>query len=164
MPAVGTNGITNQAPSEGQPGTQAPASAAPVGAAASDYMANEGANGAQNSSMSGPAATRLETYARSLEITVERDLVAAHAEGVDVAKAQYQKWLGTMALTKGDRVGAVRHFELAENELRSEGVPVPVSSNGVQATDSLSNLHSNETSQNPNAVNMHSNRGANAAY
>jgi hypothetical protein len=76
VPAAGSNqGITNQAPSTGQPGTQAPASAAPVGAASSDYMANEGANAATNSSMSEPAATNSETYARSLETQVERDLV-----------------------------------------------------------------------------------------
>jgi hypothetical protein len=160
MPVTGTNGITNQAPSTGQPGTQAPASAAPVGAASSDYMANEGANAATNSSISGPAATNSETYARSLETQVERDLVAARAKGMNVAKAQHQKWLGSMALSKGDRPGAVRHFQRAEHELRAEGV----SSNGVQANDSRTNLNANETSQDLNAVNMHSNRGANAAY
>jgi hypothetical protein len=162
MPAAGNQGITNQAPSTGQPGTQAPASAAPVGAASSDFMANEGANVATNSSMSGPAATNSETYARSLETQVERDLVAARAKGMNVAKAQHQKWLGSMALSKGDRPGAVQHFQHAEDELRAENLRA--SSNNVQANDSRSNLNANETSQDPNAVNMHSNRGANAAY
>jgi hypothetical protein len=162
IPAAGTNGITNQAPYAGQPGTQAPASAAPIGAASSDYMANEGAHGAKNSSMSGPAAINSETYARSLETEVERDLVAARTKGINVAKAQHHKWLGSMALSKGDRPGAVRDFQRAENELRAEGFRV--SGNGLQANDSRTNLNANETSQDPNAVNMHSNRGANAAY
>jgi hypothetical protein len=161
MPVTGTNGI-NQAPSAGQPGTQAPASPAPIGAASSDYMANEGANGAKNSSMSGPAATNSDIYARSLETRVERDLVAARARGMNVAKAQHQKWLGSMALSKGDRPGAVRHFQRAEDELRTEGFRV--SSNGVQANDAQSNLNANEISQDPNAVNMHANNGANAAF
>ena len=163
VPAAGNNqAITKQAPSTGQPGTQAPASAAPVGAASSDYMANEGANAATNSSMSEPAATNSETYARSFETQVERDLVAARAKGMNVAKAQHQKWLGSMALSKGDRPGAVQHFQHAEDELRAENLRA--SSNNVQANDSRSNLNANETSQDPNAVNMHSNRGANAAY
>lgn len=162
MSATGTNGITNQAPSTGQPGTQAPASAAPIGAASSDYMANEGANGAKRSTMSGPATTSSETYARSLENRVERDIVAARGKGMNVAKAQHHKWLGSMALSKGDRPGAVRHFQRAEDELRAEGLRV--SRNGVQANDARTNLNANETSQDPNAVNMHSNRGANAAY
>ena len=112
--------------------------------------------------MSGPAATNSESNARSLETQIERDLVAARAKGVNVAKAQHQKWLGSMALSKGDRPGAVRHFQRAEDELRAEGLRV--SSNGMHANDSRTNLNANETSQDPNAVNMHSNRGANAAY
>ena len=162
VPAAGNQGITNQPPSTGQPGTQAPASAAPVGAASSDYMANEGANAATNSSMSGPAATNSETYARLLETQVERELLTARAKGMNVAKAQHQKWLGSMALSKGDRPRAVQHFQQAENELSAENLRA--SSNNVQANDSRSNLNANETSQDPNAVNMHSNRGANAAY
>jgi hypothetical protein len=71
-----------------------------------------------------------------------------------------KKWLGSMALSKRDRPGAVRHFQRAEDELRAEGV----SSNGVQANDPRTNLNANETSQDLNAVNMHSNRGANATY
>lgn len=108
------NTITGQAPSAGAPGTQAPASAAPVGSASSDYMAHEGANGPENSSMSGPAATNSETHARWLETKAERDIVAARSQGMNVAKAQHQKWLGSEALSKGDRPGAIRHFERAE--------------------------------------------------
>src|SRR5437764_12753964 len=78
----GTGATMGQAPAAGQPGTQAPASAAPVGAASSDYMSNEGAKGAKESSMSGPAATNSETHARSLETRVERDIVAARANGM----------------------------------------------------------------------------------
>jgi hypothetical protein len=125
-------------------------------------MANEGTNGAKGSAIRGPAATDSETYARSLENRVERDIVAARAKGMNIATAQHHKWLGSMALSKGDRPGAVRHFQQAEDELRAEGLRV--SRNGVQANDTRTNLNANATSQDPNAVNMHSNRGANAAY
>jgi len=134
MPAAGNSGIINQAPSAGQPGNQAPANAAPIGAASSDYMANEGANDAKHSSINGPAATKSETYARVFETQVERDLVAARAAGMNVDTAQHQKWLGSMALSKGNRRGAVQHFQRAEDELRAEGFQV--SSNGAQANDS----------------------------
>jgi hypothetical protein len=159
---VTSGGITSQPPSAGQPGTEAPASAAPIGAASSDYMASEGANGAKTSSMSGPTATNSETHARRLETKVERDIVAARANGMNVAKAQHQKWLGSMALSKGDRPAAVRHFELAERDLRLEGSGI--SRNGEQYNRSRTNTNANETDQYTNAVNMHSNRGANTAY
>lgn len=92
--ASGGGMMTNQAPSAGQPGTQAPASAAPVGSASSDYMSSETANGPQNSSVSGPSAQNEETRARRLETKVERDIGAARSNGVNVAKATHQKWLG----------------------------------------------------------------------
>src|SRR5437660_12417659 len=88
-------------------------------------------------------------------------IVAARANGMNVAKAQHQKWLGSMALSKGDRPGAIRHFRLAENDLSAEGFRV--SRNG-QYNKSRTNLNANETSQDPIAVNMNSNRGANSAY
>jgi hypothetical protein len=160
VPAMSGNPMTNEAPSAGAPGTQAPASAAPVGSASSDYMANEGRNGAENSTMSGPATTNSETRARWFETKAERDIVAARADGINVGKATHQKWLGSMALSKGDRTGAMRHFQLAERDLRSEGFGTSRS----VSSESRTNLNANETSENPNAVNMHSNRGANTAY
>ncbi|HJU09572.1 MAG TPA: hypothetical protein VJ728_01780, partial [Candidatus Binataceae bacterium] len=164
MPAAGGAGssMTGQPPATGQPGTQAPASAAPVGSASSDYMSHEGANGAEHSSISGPSAKNSETHARRLETKVERDIAAARADGVNVAKAQHQKWLGSTALSKGDRAGAMHHFKLAERDLRAEGYRM--SRNNVQYNDTRTNLNANETSQTPNAANMHSNRGTNAAY
>jgi hypothetical protein len=134
-------------------------------------MANEGANGAKNSSMTGPGATNSETHARWWETKVERDIVAARANGVNVAKAQHHKWLGSEALSKGDRPGAMRHFQQAENDLRAQGFRVSQnnaqynnSRANMQYNNSRTNLNANETSQNPNASNMHSNRGANTAY
>ncbi|HJU12632.1 MAG TPA: hypothetical protein VJ728_17235 [Candidatus Binataceae bacterium] len=159
MPATGSAGsITGQAPSAGQPGTQAPASAAPVGSASSDYMSNEGANAPASSSISGPAAQNKETRARWLETKVERDIVAARANGVNVAEAQHHKWLGSTALSKGDRAGAMRHFEIAERDLQRAGSRIG------GTNESSTNLHGNETSQNPNAAHMHSITGTNAAY
>jgi hypothetical protein len=164
MPATSAGGqsATNQAPSAGQPGTQAPASAAPVGAASSDYMANEGRNGARNSSISGPGASNSETRARWLETKVERDIVAARANGMNVAKAEHHKWLGSVALSKGDRSGAMRHFDLAENDLNSTGFRT--GRGNQQYSNSRTNLNAHETNQSTNAANMHSNRGANSAY
>jgi hypothetical protein len=159
VPAAGGAGgsITSQAPSAGQPGTQAPASAAPVGSASSDYMSNEGANAAANSSISGPAAQNQETRTRWFEAKVERDIVAARANGINVAKAQHEKWLGSTALSKGDRAGAMGHFETAQRDLQTQGFR-------SSPNESSTNLHGNETSQNSNAADMHSNRGTSAAY
>lgn len=161
-PAAGMpgGGVMQQAPAEGRPGTQAPASAAPIGSASSDYMSNEDANAPANSSIKGPSAQNQETRARWWETKVQRDIVAARNNGTNVSKAQHQKWLGSEALSKGDQHGAIRHFELAERDLR-EGYSV--SRNSVQYNRD-NNLHANETDQPSNAVNMHSNRGANAAY
>jgi hypothetical protein len=64
---------------------------------------------------------------------------------MNVAKAQHQKCLGSMALSQEDRPGAMRHFQHAEDELRAEGLQV--SSNSVPANDSRSNLNSNLSSQ-----------------
>ncbi len=160
--SAGGENMTRQSPSAGQPGTQAPASAAPVGSASSDYMANEGASGAKNGSMSGPTETNSETHARALETKVERDIVAARANGKNVAKAQHDKWLGSVALSKGDRPAAMKHFQRAERELRAEGYRM--SRNSEQYNSSRTNLNANATSQDPSATNMHGNRGANAAY
>jgi hypothetical protein len=103
--------MTNQTPSAGQPGTQAPASAAPVGSASSDYMSSESANGPQNSSANGPSAQNEETQARRLETKVERDIGSARSNGLNVAKAAHQKWLGSTALSKGDRVRRYAPFQ-----------------------------------------------------
>lgn len=163
MPVTGSgSAVTQQAPSEGRPGTQAPASAAPVGSASSDYMSNEGPNAAESSSMKGPAAQNRETRARWWETKVERDIVAARNNGANVAKPQHQKWLGSEALSKGDQRGAIRHFELAERDLRAQGYGV--SRDNRMQYNSSENLHANETNQPSNATNMHPNRGANSAY
>lgn len=93
--------------------------------------------------MSGPSAQDEETRARWLETKVERDIVAARADGVNVSKAQHQKWLGSTALSKGDRTGATRHFQRAERDLRAAGFRM--SRNSMQDNDSRTNLNANET-------------------
>jgi hypothetical protein len=123
-------------------------------------MSSESANGPQNLSVSGPSAQNEETQARRLETKVERDIGAARSTGVNVAKAAHQKWLGSAALSKGDRADALRHFNLAERDLRAAGYSM--SRNGVQYGDSHTNLNPNESSQPSNAADMHSNRGTNA--
>jgi hypothetical protein len=149
----------NQAPSLGQPGTQAPASAAPIGSASSDYMSHEGNT---HANVATPASTNDEIQARRTETAVERDIVAAKARGVNVATAQRQKWLGSIALSKGDRTEAMRHFNRAKVDLRKAGYRV--GQNNVQLNDNRTNLNANETDQTPNAANMHPNSGAAAAY
>jgi hypothetical protein len=109
-----------------------------------------------------PASTRDETQARRTEVMVQRDIVAARARGLNVATAQHQKWLGSIALAKGDRNTAMRCFNHAENDLRKAGYRV--SRNGVQLNDNRTNLNANETDQTPNAANMHPNTSARTAY
>jgi hypothetical protein len=149
----------NQAPSLGQPGTQAPASAAPIGSASSDYMSHEGNPHMQEPT---PASTRNEIQARETETAVEREIVAAKAHGVNVATAERQKWLGSIALSKGDRTAAMSHFNRAKVDLRKAGYRV--GRNNVQLNDNRTNLNANETDQTPNATNMHPNSGAEGAY
>jgi hypothetical protein len=149
----------NQAPSLGQPGTQAPASAAPIGSASSDYMSHEGKTQAQEPT---PASTRDEIRARQTETSVEREIVAAKARGVNVATAERQKWLGSIALSKGDRATAMKHFNRARADLRKAGYRV--GRNNMQLNDNRTNLNANETDQTPNAANMHPNSGAATAY
>jgi hypothetical protein len=158
-PSAGGAGVTANAPATGQPGTQAPASAAPIGSASSDYMSHEGHT---PPTVSTPASTREETEARRTEVMVQRDIVAARARGLNVATAQHQKWLGSIALSKGDRATAMKDFNHAETDLRKAGYKM--SENGVRLNDNRTNLNANETDQTPNAANMHPNSGANSAY
>jgi hypothetical protein len=109
-----------------------------------------------------PAYTRQETEVRRKEVAVQRDIVAARAHGLNVATAQHNKWLGSIALAKGDRDTAMKDFNRAENDLRKAGYRM--SENGVQLNGSRSNLNANETDQTPNAANMHPNSGASSAY
>jgi hypothetical protein len=67
-----------------------------------------------------------------------------------------------MALAKGDRVNAMRHFNCAERDLTVEHINI--NHNGAQYNGSGSDLHANETSQPLNAANMHPNNGTSAAY
>jgi hypothetical protein len=162
MPATSGSGqsVTNGSPSEGQPGTQAPSSAAPLGNASSDYMSSEGPNAAANSAPSGQSATNSETQLRRTEVGIERDITTARHNGLNVPKAEHQKWLGSMALAKGDRVSAMRHFDRAKRDLATQGG----NAGATSQNESRSNLHANETSQPANAANMHSNNGASSAY
>jgi hypothetical protein len=155
--AQGGAGV-NQAPSEGQPGTQAPASAAPVGSGVSSYMSHEapGDTSTENAPPTLGAATKQEQKANRMEVKLERDITAARARGANVAAAQHQKWLGSIALRKGDRSEAMREFAKAEHDLSSRQL-----SNYSAANN---RLRAKETSQTPNAANMHSNTSATTSY
>ena len=162
MPGAGSgSAMINQAPSAGQPGTQAPASAAPIGKASSDYMSSKETNAPQDYSMSSES-TYSEEQARWNETKLEHDITAARAAGINVNKAAHQKWLGSVALSKGDRAEAMRHFQLAEQDLNNEGFRV--SSNNAQYNNSNTYLNGNKTSEETNGANLHSNRGTNSAY
>src|SRR4051794_17530017 len=144
MPSTTGSGanVNNSSPSEGQPGTQAPSSAAPVGSSSSDYMSSESPSAAANSGPSGTSATNNETQLRSTEVGLERDITTARQNGKNVSKAQHQKWLGSMALAKGDRVSAQHHFQRAKHDLSAQGA----NSGTTSQDESRSNLHANETS------------------
>src|SRR5581483_6509936 len=151
-----------QAPSAGQPGTQAPASAAPIGASTSDWMSAEGASVAKHSSpMPGPQDTQLEKQLRLRETTLERDIVAYRAYSYNVQPAAWEKWLGSEALARGDRIDAAKHFQNAATYLRrlSEAGPY-----ALRSDHSDSALHGSQTSEIMNASNMHSNRSSSSVY
>jgi hypothetical protein len=152
MPA----GNMPESPAAGQPGTEAPASAAPIGAGESAYMSHEQAQHASNGPTSLSAKTREEEQANRMEVSLERQIVAARARGADVAAAQHQKWLGSIALRKGNRSEALRDFTKAQHDLSN----VRLSNNSAQNN----HLRAKETDQTPNAVNMHPNKSATTAY
>jgi len=107
-------------------------------------------------------STYSEEQARWNETKLERDITAARAAGINVNKAAHHKWLGSVALSKGDRAEAMRHFQLAEQDLNNEGFRV--SSNNAQYNNSNTYLNGNKTSEETNGANLHSNRGTNSAY
>jgi hypothetical protein len=160
--ANGISGIFGQAPSAGQPGTQAPASAAPIGTSTSDWMSAEGGSIADQSPLiPGPQDTELEKQLRTRETTLERDIGAYRAYSYNVQPAAWEKWLGSECLARGDRVDAAKHFQNAATDLRqlSEAGPYALRSNHPDST-----LHGNQTSEIMNAANMHSNRSSSSVY
>jgi hypothetical protein len=162
MPGAGTGTQTfqSQSPALGEPGTEAPASAAPIGAASSDFMASErNAGGEPELTLS--SAIQDETRARDMEVRLEREIVNARVRGENVALAQRQKYLGSYALAKGDRPNAIRHFKQTQIDLREAA---NMAENGVQYNDNRVNLNADETDQTPNAVNMHPNPSARTVY
>jgi hypothetical protein len=159
---AGVNGPLQQAPSAGQPGTQAPASAAPIGASTSDWMSSEGRSAAAHSSVLPQAGTaNKEKRLRAEETGLERDLVAYRARGYNVQPAVWQKWLGSEALSRGDQKGAAIHFNKAKNDLRRLS---EARANTHPNYSSDAQLHGNETSQATSATDMHSNRGSSSVY
>jgi hypothetical protein len=173
MPAAGTAGasdIFRQAPSAGQPGTQAPASAAPIGAASSDWMSNEG-RGAANNSSAWPNAQRTneEKRLRADEKTLERELSAYRALGYNIQPAAWEKWIGSEALARGDQVDAGVHFQRAATDLRrsveaGKSKMSEVNAYSMRSNNFDSSRHGNLTSDETNATNMHSNKSSRAAY
>ena len=158
----GISGIFGQAPSAGQPGTQAPASAAPIGTSTSDWMSAEGSNIAEHSSlMPGPQDTQAEKQLRMREKTLERAIVAYRAYSYNVQPAAWEKWLGSESLARGDRIDATKHFDNAAMDLRKLSEAGPYA---LRSDHSDSALHGNQTSETMNAANMHSNRSSSSVY
>ena len=166
----GASGITMQAPSAGQPGTQAPASAAPIGIASSEFMSNEGRGAAENSSM-WPSAQRTnqEKQLRTDETMLERHISIYRALGYSIQPAEWEKWLGSEALASGDQVDAEVHFQQAVMDLRRSaeaGAYAMSSANSysMRSNNSDSSRHGNLISDETNATNMHSNSSSRKAY
>jgi hypothetical protein len=170
MPAAGSGPVFQQAPSAGQPGTQAPASAAPIGIASSDWMSNEGRGAAENSS-AWPTAqrTKEETRLRVDEKTLERNVSTYRALGYNIQPAAWEKWLGSEALARGDQVDAGVHFQRAATDLRRSAEAgayrtSTVNSYSMRSDNFDSSRHGNLTSDETNATDMHSNKSSRAAY
>jgi hypothetical protein len=160
--AGGSTGVFQQAPSAGRPGTQAPASAAPIGTSTSDWMSKEGHSIAEHSSpIPGPQDTQLEKQLRVQETTLERDIVAYRALGYSIQPAAWEKWLGSESLARGDRIDAAKHFQKAAMDLRQLA---EAGQYALRSNHSYSTMHGNETSEIMNAANMHSNRTSSSVY
>ena len=147
--------MTDTSPSRGAPGTQAPASAAPVGSAESKWMAQEGRDAANRADV-GTNQTPREQRARSLQTATGREIALARAQGVPTAKAEHQRWLGSVALQKGDQIGAIRHFDRSRSELRQAGYAAN------EMNTNMTSLRAKETSRTPGAVNTNPTRGETA--
>ena len=172
MPAAGAgvSGYFQQAPSAGQPGTQAPASAAPIGIASSDWMSNEGRDAAKNSS-AWPSAQRTneEKRLRTDEKRLERNISTYRALGYSIQPAAWEKWIGSEALARGDQVDAGVHFQRAAMDLRRSAEAGAYRMSALNAYSMRSNnfdpsRHGNLTSNETNATDMHSNKSSRAAY
>ena len=118
--APSAGGPMTSVPSAGSPGSNAPPGAGPIGSAESKWMSH-GAERAAEQGMRSPEHTHLAREARSLQTQIGRDIASARAQGVDTGKARHQRWLGSVALQKGDDTGAIQHFRLAQKELRTSG-------------------------------------------
>jgi hypothetical protein len=171
MPAVGTAGAGQlmwQAPSAGQPGTQAPASAAPIGIASSDWMSNEG-RGSAGILPPGPRSTNRERQLRADETTLERDISTYRALGYNIQPAAWEKWLGSESLARGDQADAGFHFQRAAMYLHRSAeagayTMSSINSYPMRSDNFDSSRHGNLTSDETNGTNMHSNKSSRAAY
>jgi hypothetical protein len=152
----GGSQLMGNAPAAGAPGTQAPASGAPPGAASSDWMSHEGKHAATGQDNS-PRATQSETQARRLQVQTGREITAARAQGKDVAQAARQRYLGSVALQKGDREGAIPYYRRAHAELERAGYA------SAKPNSSREAAHADETSRATGAVNINLDRGKTAA-
>ena len=173
LPAIGT--VTLSAPSEGVPGTNAPADAAPLSAATSAWMSNEPAVPSRSESSplsvgavvadqvntlrygqsSGPSITSnqidAEAEVRQLGTRLGRDLLAARARGVNIGVAIEQQRLGEISLAKGYRNMAAAYFRNGEEALAQESAPPPTN-------------HAVTASLDPSGAQMNPNNGAIATY
>lgn len=157
MPGAGADGLPmSMAPSAGSPGTQAPASAAPVGEAASNWMSNESVRKPRVGENYRYHPVSTMKYARELQTVTGRDIAAARVDGLNIARAGRHRWLGGIALQKGDVQSAINYFKTAEADLDKAGYPNGPSNAGITAQ------RANQTSQSPGAVNTNPYRGATA--
>jgi len=164
MPAAGSGsgGIFQQAPSAGQPGTQAPASAAPLGASTSDWMSHEDHSAVKHSSLM-PSSEQIsqEKQLRLQEKNLEHDIAAYRADGYKIQPAAWEKWLGSESLARGDQPDASKHFQTAAMDLRRIA---EAGQHAMPLNNSDAGLHGNETGQMTNGTDLHSNRSSRAVY
>lgn len=145
LPGAGTMAVVESAPSAGLPGTNAPASAAPIGSTESDWMSHEVATSTSHAE-STPLANEVkaEESARMEETELIRNIVAERAEGRNVDRAERQQWLGSISLARGERRMAKNYFQKAEADLKAARTTSSnVDAYGLDLTPDASNLHPN---------------------
>jgi hypothetical protein len=129
------------------PGSEAPASPAPVGKMSSDWMSHEdSALISQNSAFSLPTANRVqaEEQARLEESQLVRKLVLARSQGRNIDPAARNQWLGTISLARGDEAMAENYFHRAEVDLQTDQTARRhVDALGLGDDANAANLHPN---------------------
>jgi hypothetical protein len=145
---------TTSCDTAGTPGTEAPASPAPISKISRDWMSHENSASTSNSQYVSSISQQqiaAEERARLEEARLVREIILARMQRHNADAAARNQWLGSISLARGNRAMAENYFRRAEADLRANVTT-------AHHTDALS------LASDPDAVNMHPNDGVMADY